>query len=74
MEELRHRDGKMKHFRVDRMEDVELRTIKSEYPENDCPCEGKEEYDKKDMSTYTNYTISMYSRYATVDAVPIPKE
>ena len=24
------------------------------------PREGKEEYDKKDMSTYTNYTFSMY--------------
>ena len=57
---LAYHDGKMKHFRVDRMEDVELRTVEQNGLKVVVPREGKEEYDKKDMSTYTNYTFSMY--------------
>ena len=43
-----------------RMEDVELRTVDQNGLKVIVPREGKEEYDKKDMSTYTNYTFSMY--------------
>ena len=57
---LAYHDGKMKHFRVDRMEDVELRTVEQNGLKVIVSREGKEEYDKKDMSTYTNYTFSMY--------------
>ena len=57
---LAYHDGKMKHFRVDRMEDVELRTVEQNGLKVIVPREGKEEYEKKDMSTYTNYTFSMY--------------
>lgn len=52
--------GKLKHFRVDRMEDVKLRTCDQNGLNVIVPREGKEEFDKKDMSTYTNYTFSMY--------------
>ncbi|MBE5767726.1 MAG: WYL domain-containing protein [Clostridiales bacterium] len=42
---------KFKHFRVDRMEDVQLTAF---------PREAKEEFEKIDMSAYTKYTFSMY--------------
>ena len=52
--------GVIKHFRVDRMEDVELRTVDQNGLKVIVPREGKEEFDKEDMSSYTNYTFSMY--------------
>ena len=57
---LAYHDGKLKHFRVERMDDVKLHTIEQNGLNVIVPREGKEEYDKKDMSTYTNYTFSMY--------------
>lgn len=57
---LAFHQGKMKHFRVDRMEDVKLQTCEQNGLNVIVPREGKEEFDKKDMSTYTNYTFSMY--------------
>lgn len=57
---LAYHDGKLKHFRVERMEDVKLHTVEQNGLNVIVPREGKEEYDKKDMSTYTNYTFSMY--------------
>ena len=42
---------KFKHFRVDRMEDVQLTIL---------PREAQDEFDKIDMSAYTKYTFSMY--------------
>lgn len=57
---LAYHDGKMKHFRVDRMEDVKIVTIEQNGLEVIVPREGREEFEKKDMSAYTNYTFSMY--------------
>lgn len=57
---LAYHDGKLKHFRVERMDDVKLHTVEQNGLNVIVPREGKEEYDKKDMSTYTNYTFSMY--------------
>ena len=45
-------EGKMKHFRVDKMEKMEKALL---------PREGQEEYKQIDMRAYTNYTFSMYS-------------
>jgi len=42
---------KFKHFRVDRMEDVQLTIL---------PREAQDEFDRIDMSAYTKYTFSMY--------------
>ena len=42
---LAYHDGKMKHFRVDRMEDVELRTVEQNGLKVIVPREGKEEYE-----------------------------
>ena len=42
---------KFKHFRVDRMEDVQLTYL---------PREAQDEFEKIDMSAYTKYTFSMY--------------
>ena len=57
---LAYHEGKFKHFRVDRMESVE--TIKVERNGLMVPVEreGKDEFDKIDMSAYTKYTFSMY--------------
>lgn len=44
-------EGKMKHFRVDKMEKMELLARDRE---------GQEKYDQIDMRAYTNYTFSMY--------------
>lgn len=57
---LAFHDGIIKHFRVDRMEDVKLQSCEQNGLNVIVPREGKEEFDKKDMSTYTNYTFSMY--------------
>lgn len=57
---LAYHNGKLKHFRVERMDDVKLHTVEQNGLNVIVPREGKEEYDKKDMSTYTNYTFSMY--------------
>lgn len=54
---LAYHDGKIKHFRVERMDDVKLHTVEQNGLNVIVPREGKEEYDKKDMS---NYTFSMY--------------
>ena len=58
---LAYIDGDFKHFRVDKMDnvqafiledgDVEVVTLERE---------GKAEFEKKDMSAYTKYTFSMY--------------
>lgn len=42
------------------MEDVELRTVDQNGLKVIIPREGKDEFDKEDMSSYTNYTFSMY--------------
>ena len=57
---LAFHQGKIKHFRVDRMENVALRTVEQNGLNVIVPREGQEEFDKKDMSAYTNYTFSMY--------------
>ena len=58
---LAYTDGQFKHFRVDKMDnvqafivedgDVEIVTLERE---------GREAFEKKDMSAYTKYTFSMY--------------
>jgi len=58
---LAYIDGQFKHFRVDKMDnvqafilgegDVEIVTLERE---------GREAFEKKDMSAYTKYTFSMY--------------
>jgi len=48
---LAYHDGKLKHFRVERMDDVKLHTVEQNGLNVIVPREGKEEYDKKDMST-----------------------
>lgn len=57
---LAFHQGTMKHFRVDRMEDVKLRTCEQNGLNVIVSREGKDEFDKKDMSAYTNYTFSMF--------------
>ena len=57
---LAYHDGKLKHFRVDRMEDVRIVTAEQGEVKVIVPREGREEFEKKDMSAYTNYTFSMY--------------
>ena len=42
------------------MENVALRTVEQNGLNVIVPREGQEEFDKKDMSAYTNYTFSMY--------------
>ena len=42
------------------MEDVKSVTIEQNGLEVIVPREGREEFEKKDMSAYTNYTFSMY--------------
>lgn len=57
---LAYHKGIIKHFRVDRMEGVALRTVEQNGLNVIVPREGKEEFSKEDMSRYTNYTFSMY--------------
>ena len=57
---LAYHKGIIKHFRVDRMESVALRTVEQNGLNVVVPREGKEAFDKEDMSYYTNYTFSMY--------------
>lgn len=48
---LAYVDGKFKHFRVDKMDDVKITTIKRE---------GIDEFAAIDREHYTNYTFNMY--------------
>ena len=54
---LAYEGGKFKHFRVDKMEDVqELTTQIGVVIER----EGRDEFEKVDMSAYSKYTFSMF--------------
>ena len=60
---LAYEKGKFKHFRVDKMDKVEAFILESKELDAEIVTlerEGKEEFDKKDMSAYTKYTFSMY--------------
>ena len=48
---LAYQDGKFKHFRVDKMEDVQISILDRD---------AADEFAKIDMSAYTKYTFSMY--------------
>lgn len=58
---LAYIDGDFKHFRVDKMDNVQAFILE----EGDSEIvtlerEGREAFEKKDMSAYTKYTFSMY--------------
>lgn len=57
--------GKMKHFRVDKMRHVEL------VPK---PRDGKNEFDKIDMSAYAEETFSMYGGKLETVTLDFPEE
>ena len=58
---LAYIDGDFKHFRVDKMDNVEAFILEGGDSEIvTLEREGKEEFEKKDMSAYTKYTFSMY--------------
>ena len=58
-----YEDGTFKHFRVDKMDNVTPCLETFELTGDECvtlPREGKEEFEKVDMSAYSKYTFSMY--------------
>ena len=60
---LAYIDGDCKHFRVDKMDNVQAFILEDKDLGTDIVTlerEGKEEFEKKDMSAYTKYTFSMY--------------
>ena len=58
---LAYTKGKFKHFRVDKMDNVQAFIVEEGEAEVvTLEREGKEDFDKKDMSAYTKYTFSMY--------------
>jgi len=60
---LAYIDGEFKHFRVDKMDNVQAFIVEGNELGTDIVTlerEGKEEFEKKDMSAYTKYTFSMY--------------
>ena len=58
---LAYTKGKFKHFRVDKMDNVQAFIVEEGEAEVvTLEREGKEAFDKKDMSAYTKYTFSMY--------------
>lgn len=58
---LAYIDGKFKHFRVDKMDNVQAFILEDDNAEIvTLEREGKEAFEKKDMSAYTKYTFSMY--------------
>ena len=60
---LAYIDGDFKHFRVDKMDNVQAFILEDKDLGTDIVTlerEGKEAFKKKDMSAYTKYTFSMY--------------
>ncbi len=60
---LAYIDGDFKHFRVDKMDNVQAFILEDKDLDADIVTlerEGKAEFEKKDMSAYTKYTFSMY--------------
>ena len=63
---LAYTKGKFKHFRVDKMDNVQAFILEEGETELvTLEREGKEEFEKKDMSAYTKYTFSMYGDETT---------
>jgi len=58
---LAYIDGKFKHFRVDKMDNVQAFILEGENADIvTLEREGNDEFKKKDMSAYTKYTFNMY--------------
>lgn len=60
---LAYIDGQFKHFRVDKMDNVQAFILEDRDLGADIVTlerEGREAFEKKDMSAYTKYTFSMY--------------
>ena len=57
---LAYESGKFKHFRVDKMDDVQVLKMNTGIVETAVSREGEEAFAKLDMSAYSKYTFSMY--------------
>jgi len=58
---LAYTEGEFKHFRVDKMDNIQAFILEGENADIvTLEREGEDEFKKKDMSAYTKYTFSMY--------------
>lgn len=57
---LAYEKGKFKHFRVDKMDSVQLLMTQTNLGSCVVPREGAAEFEKYDMSAYTKYTFGMF--------------